>query len=158
MAVAHVNRSRKHGVVRCETRAGASALRMHRNGAHPDMKGRPLTRSPGEGAGALRRAVQGEWDWPWEHTRKRCHVEDAAWRRHGEVPAQHMATCTRSRLGRWDVGLDANAGSGWVGTRGKCPAKGFVWQALAISKKENQQDQTASLKKHSASYREQELA
>lgn len=62
---------------------------------------------------------------------------DKAWR---GANTQHLATCSSSGQ-RWEARLDANTGRGWARTTGKCPATGFLWQALGISRVENQQDQ-----------------
>ena len=50
---------------------------------------------------------------------------DKAWR----WKSTQRSVCSRSRQ-RWEGELDANMGRGWARTRGKCPAKGFVWQVV----------------------------
>lgn len=96
----------------------------------------------------MRAVSQGEWDWLGEQEQE---LAGAGSRkdRHGEVRAHSMADLQWSGSGqRREVRLDANTGRVLARTRGKCPAKSFIWQALGIAKLENQPEEICIEKDH----------
>lgn len=56
---------------------------------------------------------------------------------HGKLGAHGLPPAGSGSRQRWEVGLEANTGSGWARTRGQCPSKGCVWQAWGNSKEED---------------------